>query len=262
MQQCLFCPNPANSREHIWADWLRAYVPRTQLNHLEARIDVSDEGKEKHATKHVSGDPRSRKLKVVCNACNNNWMSQVQNRAKPHLVPLIEGREYKLPRQGRSALSRWAALFSTVQEQIHTDLASVSAEDRAWIKERSTAPNNWLIWIGRFVDPAGHSRSSRTSVPVVSQEEFARRHSRAGPLRYNGQASTFLVGNLLFHTLSAPRRLRFSFPSAIGQKLHRIWPTNGNGIKWPPQVLTEEDYRAITEEVRKRAESWRKSSDD
>ncbi len=262
MQQCLFCPNPANSREHIWADWLRAYVPRTQINHLEARIDVSDEGKEQHTTKHVSGDPRSRRLKVVCNACNNNWMSQVQNRAKPHLVPLIEGQEYELPRQGRSALSRWAALFSTVQEQIHVDLASVSAEDRAWIQGRSTAPNNWLIWIGRFADPSGHSRSSRTSFPVVPQEEFERRHSRAGPLRYNAQASTFLVGNLLFHNLSAPWRLRFSFPSAIERKLHRLWPTNGKGIKWPPEVLEEQDYFAITEEVRKRAERWRKSSDD
>lgn len=157
MQQCLFCPNPANSREHIWADWLRAYVPRTQVNHIEARIDVTDAGDERLTKKHVSGDPRSRKLKVVCKSCNNNWMSQVQERAKPYLVPLIEGRTCELPRQARTALSRWAALFSTVQEQMYADLVSVSGAEREWIKSRSTAPKNWLIWLGRFADPKGLS---------------------------------------------------------------------------------------------------------
>jgi hypothetical protein len=179
MRQCLFCSNVANSREHIWAKWLRVYVPHTQINHVETRHDLDISGEEKITASKVSGDPRSRKLKIVCSTCNNGWMSQIQDRAKPHLVALIAGDACELPRQAKSALSRWVALFVTVQEHIHEDLVSVSPNDRIWIRDRSTAPPSWLIWMGRFVDPDGHSRSSRNAIPMVSKEEFFAQRGRA-----------------------------------------------------------------------------------
>lgn len=254
MRQCVFCTNPANSREHIWANWLRNYVPHTQINHVETRIDLDARGGETIAETRVSGDPRSRKLKVVCSACNNGWMSQVQDRAKPHLVRLISGEKFDLPRQARAALSRWAALFTTVQEYIHVDLVSVSQKERECLRTRSTAPANWVVWLGRFVDPDGHSRSSRNAIPVVTREEFVARRGHFEHFKYNGQSSTFLVGPILFHTISTPRRLRFTFPSEVERKLLRIWPTNDQKMPWPTDTLSEDDYSTLTDEMRKRVE--------
>jgi hypothetical protein len=41
------------------------------------------------------GDPRSRRLQIVCGPCNNGWMSDLQTAAKPTLVPLITGKSIK-----------------------------------------------------------------------------------------------------------------------------------------------------------------------
>lgn len=252
MRQCLFCLNPANSKEHVWANWLRAYVPRTQINHIETLVELDVTGEEQVTPIRKSGDPRSRKLKIVCTTCNNGWMSQVQDKAKPYLVRLIAGEKCELPRQARSALARWAALFVTVQEQIHPDLASISAEDREWIRTRPTAPHNWSVWMGRFIDPDGHSRSSRNAIPVVAKEELYRQRGLFGQVAYNAQTSTFLVGPVLFHAISGPTRLRFTFPQTVDEKLHRLWPTNGRGISWPTSLLSEADYSTITDEMRRR----------
>jgi hypothetical protein len=131
---CIFCPNPANSREHIWADWLKDYVPRTQINHGQARTWIHEDGRQDRVVQHRSGDPRSRKLKIVCTACNNNWMSRIQERAKPILIPLIRGDACTLDAEAQRVLSGWAALLVMIDEYTHRDWVSVSAADRAWLK--------------------------------------------------------------------------------------------------------------------------------
>jgi hypothetical protein len=39
-----------------------------------------------------AGDPLYSKAKVVCAVCNTGWLSDIQKRAKPYLIRLIEGR--------------------------------------------------------------------------------------------------------------------------------------------------------------------------
>jgi hypothetical protein len=48
---------------------------------------------------HRKGDARSQKLKVVCKACNSGWMSELQDRTKPVLLPLLT-RQRKATRRG------------------------------------------------------------------------------------------------------------------------------------------------------------------
>lgn len=248
---CIFCPNPANSSEHIWADWLKNYVPRTQLNHGEARTWIHEDGRLDRTVRHRSGDPRSRKLRIVCKACNNNWMSRIQERAKPVLIPLIRGEACALDAEAQRIVAGWAALLVIIDEYTHRDWVSVPALDRAWLKRSALAPPNWLIWAGRFVAPDGESRMSRSVLPIVSNADFIKLAGRGGPRVFNGQTSTFLVGQLLIHTLSAPRRLRFTLDPTLELKLRLICPPRRRA-EWPPGALTEREYTDLTESVRKR----------
>lgn len=251
MRQCIFCSNPANSREHIWADWLKAYVPRTQINHGQERTWIHEDGRLTRSLEHRSGDPRSRKLKIVCASCNNNWMSRIQERAKPILIPLIRGEPCALDADAQRVISGWAALLVTIEEYTHRDWVSVPAVDRAWLKRSAIAPPNWLIWAGRFIAPHGESRMSRSVLPIVSNAELAKLAGADGPRVFNGQTSTFLVGQLLVHTLSAPRRLRFTLDPALELKLRLICPPRRQ-IEWPPGLLDEREYFELTHAVRRR----------
>lgn len=248
---CIFCPNLANSAEHIWADWLKRYVPRTQKNHGEARTWIHEDGRLERSVKHRSGDPRSRKLRIVCKACNNNWMSRIQERAKPILIPLIRGEACQLDAEQQRIVAGWAALLVIIDQYTHRDWVSVPALERAWLKRSALAPPNWLVWAGRFSAPDGESRMSRAVLPVVSSEEFARLAGREGPRVFNGQTSTFLVGQLLIHTLSTPRRLRFTLDPPLELKLRLICPPR-RSIEWPPGELDEQEYAGLTNSVRKR----------
>lgn len=65
-----------------------------------------------------SGEPQSGRLRVVCASCNNGWMSDLQQEAKPHLLPLIKGETYLLHRNAQKTLAAWIAMFAMVAEHV------------------------------------------------------------------------------------------------------------------------------------------------
>jgi hypothetical protein len=92
---------------------------------------------------------------------------------------------------------------------------------------------------------------SRSVVPIVSNAEFAKGAGKGAPRLFNGQTSTFLTGQLLIHTLSAPRRLRFTLDPTLELKLRLICPPRRRA-DWPPGELGEREYASLTQAVRKR----------
>lgn len=85
MKECAFCFQPAKlSGEHVYSDWMNEVLPG---------------GWESRFTKSADSSSASRysaeldwKVKVVCEACNNGWMSDIEAKhAKPVMAPLIAG---------------------------------------------------------------------------------------------------------------------------------------------------------------------------
>ena len=77
---CIFCPRTNLSREHVWADWLKHYIPKNAPFHSSLAAVAHPTHTEFKRSK-VSGDIQNRKLRIVCEQCNNRWMSQLQERA-------------------------------------------------------------------------------------------------------------------------------------------------------------------------------------
>src|SRR4051812_32995805 len=99
---CIFCerqpPDVKITGEHIFSDWLREIFPRDEkTTHTQGIITwplvglPSAPPSIKLYPKH--GHSGSRKVGVVCNRCNERWLSnQVEEAAKPILIPMIVGR--------------------------------------------------------------------------------------------------------------------------------------------------------------------------
>lgn len=92
---CIFCPFRGKmTHEHIWGDWTRNYVPRPQNKHEFKAILAPTPTEEVHGPLKIrAGDPLNSQVRVVCGACNSGWMSQIQEYAKPYLIPLFDGDE-------------------------------------------------------------------------------------------------------------------------------------------------------------------------
>ncbi|HYZ23282.1 MAG TPA: hypothetical protein VE690_14115 [Rhodopila sp.] len=86
-------------KEHIWAEWLRNFIPRDsaapdRASHTTA-LSWIDESGHYQSTLNVQGElarpdeMMDQKLEIVCATCNGGWMSQLQTRAKSFLEPRI-----------------------------------------------------------------------------------------------------------------------------------------------------------------------------
>jgi hypothetical protein len=89
---CIFCGNRPLTKEHILGQWVLEHVSRTTNKYQFGKVILGK--KQKDTTEHSrmrTGDPLNANVRVVCSNCNNRWMSQIQENAKPHLIPLFKG---------------------------------------------------------------------------------------------------------------------------------------------------------------------------
>jgi hypothetical protein len=216
--------------------------------HSSAASVINKDRSVSKTSKVWGGDPRSRRLQIVCRPCNNHWMSDLQTAAKPILSPLITGESKKsivLGLEWQKILAAWAAMSVICAEYFYPNRAAISVTDRRWLYDTKTAPNDFRIWIGDYerkewIPHWGHF-SLRISEHEGKQDWTI--HPDGTP-RSNTQTTTFVVGRLFIHVYSCP------FPEilhaekivrAVESKLVQIWPTRHSFLMWPVTGISDRD---------------------
>jgi hypothetical protein len=105
--------NPTGySKEHGIPKWLLAHINVSSqiLTEKVTRVDLDENGF-KGVTK-AERDLRNhtRTFKRVCGDCNTGWMADLENQARPILIPLIDGNRTvnDLNSEEREVISKWA----------------------------------------------------------------------------------------------------------------------------------------------------------
>lgn len=169
---CLFCGLPGDkSREHIFPRWMKDIV-RSDFGsplHLVNRYDHETKVIEiSHGRLNRPGRLIDQTIKLVCRSCNNEWMSRLQQQAKPVLEPVIAGAAPVSSLVAHARLvSRWCAMSDMVFEALEPSLATSTAGERLWLKEKDTAPPNWRIWVGQLEEAALEPSHSRSALALV-----------------------------------------------------------------------------------------------
>jgi hypothetical protein len=245
---CIFCGSHPTTREHIWADWLSRYIPKTMSKHSSAASIINQNRGVNKVSRIWGGDPRSRRLQIVCKGCNNHWMSDLQKAAKPVLIPLITGKSNKpitLNLDRQKLLASWATMTVICAEYFYPSRAAISVTDRRWLYKTKSAPNDFRIWIGDYERKDWVPHWGHFSLRI-SEHEGAQGwtiHPDGTP-RSNTQTTTFVVGRLFIHAYSCP------FPEvlnadkivrAVDSKLVQIWPPRHSFLVWPTASITDRD---------------------
>jgi hypothetical protein len=92
------------------------------------------------------------KIRKVCAPCNEGWMDDIDRKARPYLVSMIQGRGRQFSSRGDSAgyVAVWALkVMFTLQHALNSDELIVPAEDyHALYATRVVLPDA-RVWIGR-----------------------------------------------------------------------------------------------------------------
>ena len=80
---CVFCGGTPVTLEHVWPRWVAAILADGGPVQVERGVDD-----EPATWQQVSLEVTIRR---VCAICNNGWLSELEQAAKPRLEPLILG---------------------------------------------------------------------------------------------------------------------------------------------------------------------------
>lgn len=239
-RRCIFCDGHPVTKEHMWPDWLRNYIPRTKSS-FYSQSGILFRSSADTKTRRHSGDPHSMRVRCVCARCNSGWMSVLQSQAKPILIPLLKGARHSLRKREQAMLATWITMFTMVAEYRLRpgELAAISADERRQFMETRRPLPNWKIWIGTINDDSWRGRYVHTTLPVYESADPGKR-SAAGVLIPNTQTTTFVVDRLYVHVLSSSV-VKVEKQKISSRLVERIWPLITKTIKWPLQPLVPAD---------------------
>jgi len=221
-KKCIFCPQPANSAEDIWSSWILEELKPSQPIRI-TRGKIKSEWID---------DPRVR-VKCVCKKCNNEWMSDIENENKPHMLPMINGKPAVLEPKKQKLLTRWAILKAMVIDGSSKSRKPFYDEsDRANIKPPLRAiPVGTLTWTGRLAVKSFHVGVFDTYGEIGNV-----------PKAFHACNTIIIVGHLVIQVLTMRVLPMFATgrqvnarcnPGAWNVNLLDIWPALGDKA-WPP----------------------------
>jgi hypothetical protein len=246
---CVYCGGSGMSKEHIFPDWLAPYVPRTRTTNTEHFQLLERDGTPRQELfRKQQGDPYTRKLRVVCQECNNGWMSRLQTETKPILLPLLTGQSTTLYRKQQTILARWIAMSIMTADFRPPADPAISQGERARVMAGNRVGSNWRIWIGNYERKRWPAFFTHHTIPINSPRYGISVSERDPPLP-NTQSSSFVVGPLFIVAISSaiPRLAKkWTFNDASEAVLRQIWPIQRPSIAWPLPAMTDEEADRIS----------------
>jgi hypothetical protein len=232
------------SREDVWPTWLKKYVPRDLKNYTVRLSIIKSDRTLENEDKTVDGDPRSRRVKLICERCNNNWMSRLQEWAKPILLPLILGEKIVLSRDAQRIVAGWCAMSVMTADFFFPDRHAVPQTHRDHLRDRCEAPpDTWKIWIGNYKREKWKAHWAKQSMPISSKEHIPEITAGGFP-RPNTQATTLVFGQLYVHVFSSLFPIMVAKTSITGkgiEKVAQIWPIREDFVAWPFNPMSDRD---------------------
>lgn len=231
---CVFCGRSPVTSEHVVPRWISGLfsgygLGTAQLVHVDG------------TTTTYTTEFFRQQVRVVCAACNNEWMSDLESRAKDKLTRMIltTGR-VKLRVPTARTLATWAAKTALILQYLHPRDRIIPDSEYVEVFTRKQATQRQAVLVGfrnDFRDRSGHEAIVNSSQQVISRFNAASdhelfEHARQGRRAYR---SLFAIGHVVFAVVGHDFPGRMLFGQSRNDVLKPLWPTQGR-LDWPPPV--------------------------
>ena len=252
MNQCFFCGPTDNplTEEHVWPQWVsRLLFGEYGSNRF---VHVRSTGG------NTTGLWESRNIDVttdvVCDKCNNVWLSQFENDdIKPLATPLILGsHDVLLPPVAQWKVAAWAYKMAMLLEVSNPDRPRrfFTAADRKHFRDTTLANEHVRVFLSKY-RYGQHPAHAHLPVHNFTEREGDRRS-------FDLKISTMTAGALGMQVLAVrsassgelvyASEVEFEFLGKARDAIVRIWPPSSDAVRWPPvQTMTPQDVEDWTD---------------
>ena len=156
MANCIFCDNKKISKEHLWGAWWKDYYPPSEQDklirdsHTITKYDSNNEEVDAKGQFSNVGAPLSATTKVVCEKCNNTWMSQIEAGMKKVFQALYKNNESKISREYSLKIRKWMYLKFCLLDRSYSDFPSTPPKSSNLTKDqvKSIRASRWVDFNG------------------------------------------------------------------------------------------------------------------
>jgi hypothetical protein len=239
-RKCIFCARGNLSKEHFWPAWAAEHLP-SGLARKET-FEISNASTAQTSTVSRPGSLKHKKLRVVCESCNNEWMSVIENDAKRVVLPMLLGQSLFLEESAQRLLARWIALKVMVIDQSRPNHAVIGSQERKAFMERGIMPDHLHIELARCGASPWDLAMARRTANLFPMEK--RPEDLVGG--QNVQTTTFGIGQLVVHCIArAADAADLVELATFSKPLIKLWPLTGSALIWPPKPLTAEEVHRV-----------------
>ena len=226
MKPCIFCGNPADSKEDLFPRWILKRVKTREPLYRQ----MGD------APPEITGDQEVRVL-CVCQKCNNTWMSGMETTVKKFLGSMIDDFSLPLDRQYQQNLTEWAVKCAMCNDTVDPQPRFFTEAECHAFRKKRTIPDRTLMFAARFT---GRSLDS-------NGVDFTLIEPESGALLVRANLYTVMVGHVVLQALSwhqeplqEKQAVHFSVAAGPWDKLTvQIWPIQKRSANWlPPMSLS------------------------
>jgi hypothetical protein len=249
-KRCVFCQASGYgvkfTQEHVLPEWLRtsALIEFGEGEEV-ARLNGRRVGKPRRAK------PFNRRPHIVCQQCNNGWMKELEDRARPILLPLLDGFKITLPLANQRVVAAWAA--KTCFALMYSDRYSphyVPGAHYQFMAERKGAEPPSEVGVLLAYDDSSTEGDEIIIADGAGRRAylwaFAPREVTVLPPGTDVEYPVYVL-TLRIHRLvcvvvgSATLPLSYGPIPYIGEPeyLRRVWPLNEVPVLWPPRLVSE-----------------------
>ncbi len=224
------------SREHLWPDYLSDYTSTGDNSRTTVGMGFThDDNGIAHIlpieTRERPGSALQFTVREICEACNNGWMSALEERLKPLLLGLMRAERMVIDASEAALLATWATKTAMVNEYLSspgadpTPQPTCTAEMRRFLMDRQLPPPNTKVWVARHFGRL-HVDARRGQLSIVEQPNPA----WTGGYEVSATALTLEQMTLLVWAADSPRAVAAALDPDVWRP---IWP-NIQGLRWPP----------------------------
>jgi hypothetical protein len=238
--RCLFCGGNRLSKEHIWPQWTSDLLPKAAAGaHIEHfMVRTSKIGATlRQERKQRPGQVTTKKIRVVCVKCNNEWMSVLESSVKTFMPSMMLGHPITLSQESQQLFVQWVTLKLLVAEQNRPAESIWHQSDRdAFFRER-TIPAGMTVWIAQCYSELWQNAYLRHAATFGMD-----RNARPADGRKNSQVTAFGIGQLFILAMaSMAKGVDLGAFFSFDERFTAIWPATGRDLNWPPPAPITHD---------------------
>ncbi len=174
------------------------------------------------------------KIPYVCRGCNNGWMSRMETRVRPFLMPLIQGLPRSISTFDLKVLAGWIAKTVMVGEYMHPDNIATPDAERLRMYADFEPPPNWRIWIA---DYRGFKWRNLAMFHHVGRVLPPKPTEPSNSMIPDTHFTSIGMGRLFIQVTATSTALTIE---SDNDALRQIWPLTGLAMSWPPARFIED----------------------